>query len=139
MLDFYSPFDTAEGTVFFVSEALAVKHHELGLQQQPLYLPTPNKDASAPPHAPSKEADKAKKSSGMRRTTPFSVAQVVTLACFGQVTFLALNFTFSFHPVKQAVANTLYSPDTKYASVSDLSSSPAPRELDVILPSWITY
>lgn len=51
--------------IHLVSEA---KHQEPGLQQQPLYLPTPNnrhthERPSALPHA-SKEADKAKKSSG---------------------------------------------------------------------------
>lgn len=85
MLDLYSPFDTAEGTDFFVSEALAAKHQEPGLQQQPLFLPTPDNHhaherPSAPPHAPSKEADKAKKSSGTRRTAPFSAQELFQVA-----------------------------------------------------------
>jgi hypothetical protein len=88
MLDLYSPFDTAKGTDFFVSEALAAKHQEPGLQQQPLFLPTPDnhhmlKRPSAPPHAPSKEADKAKKLLGMCHTTHFlawELFQIVQVA-----------------------------------------------------------
>jgi hypothetical protein len=68
-----------------VSEALAAKHQEPGLQQQPLFLPTPNNHhaherPSALPHAPSKKADKAKKLSGTRCTTPFLVWELFQVA-----------------------------------------------------------